>query len=144
MLSDHIAKAVRQFERRYIPEFRRSKLYRLTRWTFLIPLGLLVLVERLVLFAIDRLSGEPQQLKLSNIINGWANLAKTSPKIEALALKRANMCAHCPAAIFSGAIYATVIDHKTVQVRGMSCQDCNCPLSAKVRSVNDSCPRGKW
>ena len=145
MLSETVARLIRQYERRYIPQLRHSSVYRLVaNSVLLIPLGLAVLVERLILCSMEWFSTSQRQPKLSAIISGWVNLAGASPKAEALALKRANICAQCPAAQFSGTVYHIVVDNRTTQVRGMKCKDCSCPLSAKVRSINDSCPRGKW
>ena len=88
--------------------------------------------------------GKTTEIKLRNIMEGWANLAFPNAKVEALARKRAAICAQCPAAMLSTTTYDIVVDNRTKSIRGMSCQDCGCPLSAKVRAVNDSCPRQKW
>jgi len=145
VIAEIAAKKLRQLERRFIPRIRHTDLYSVFRLGLLAPVYLLLLVE----LAISRIkalltSSKSTSLKLLNIVDGWANLAAVDPKVEILAHKRASICAQCPAAVASGALYTVVVDNRTKQIRGMSCQDCGCPLSAKVRSVNDSCPRGKW
>jgi len=81
---------------------------------------------------------------LENIIAGWTNLTLHDSVVEQTAMKRANICAKCPAARFSGGVHTIIVDKKTTQVRGLVCGDCGCPLSAKIRSNNDYCPRGLW
>tara|TARA_S200002703_G_scaffold11561_1_gene10522 strand:- start:4093 stop:4338 length:246 start_codon:yes stop_codon:yes gene_type:complete len=80
---------------------------------------------------------------LANIVAGFGNLAFPDEQVEAMALKRASICADCPAAQETG-VYSIIKDNRTQQIQGMKCADCGCNLSAKVRSVSDSCPRGKW
>jgi transcription elongation factor Elf1 len=81
---------------------------------------------------------------LQNIVDGWTNLIFPDAVSEELALHRANICAKCPFAQMSSGTYTIVVDNKTKNIRGMSCGKCGCPLSAKVRAKNDSCPIGKW
>ena len=81
---------------------------------------------------------------LQNIIAGWTNLMLHNEVAERTAMHRANICAECPAAKFSGGVHTIVVDNRTTQVRGLVCTDCGCPLSAKVRSDGDYCPRGLW
>ena len=142
-----IARSIRRLERQVIPNFRNHAVYKVL-WFVVIGLPLLLLssIEYSIGWVIRLLQpkGEVYLNKLHNILNGWTNLAFSDPKVEALATKRASICAQCPAATFSSTAYAVVVDNKTSIVRGMSCSDCGCPLSAKVRAVDDSCPRQKW
>ena len=40
--------------------------------------------------------------------------------------------------------YCVIVDNKTKNIQGMKCGKCGCNLSAKVRSIQDTCPLGKW
>jgi len=141
-----VARSIRGLERRVIPNFRNHSAYKVL-WFIVIGLPLLLLssIEYSMGWIARMLQPKSEiQTKLHNILNGWTNLAFPDPKVEALATKRASICAQCPAATFSGTAYAVVVDNKTSMIRGMSCSDCGCPLSTKVRAVDDSCPRQKW
>lgn len=64
--------------------------------------------------------------KLNSIIEGWKNLVWLSPEIEKLAKARAEICNRCES-----------------NVLGV-CIKCNCVLSAKVRSIVETCPKSLW
>lgn len=83
-------------------------------------------------------------INYSNIVDGFSNKAFPSPKLEKLAKSRAMICAECPFAKKSKMLETVYADNKTKTIQGMYCDVCGCALSAKVRSQNDSCPRGKW
>lgn len=74
-------------------------------------------------------------MKVENVINGWKNVIFKDPIVEELAKNRMVFCEGC-------------IENKTiVKVAGVKhgrCAKCNCPLVAKVRSINEKCPIGKW
>lgn len=147
-MSSWFIKKVRQYERRFIPKMRHKVWYKVIKAFVLLPVVLLgTLINLLYGATISKIrfkrSGKPD-IVLNNIIAGWGNLMFSSPAVEQLALKRAKICADCPSAQFSGAYYITAPDSKTKQVRGLKCGECGCALSAKVRSVEDSCPLGKW
>lgn len=80
--------------------------------------------------------------KLANIIQGWKNYLFESKDIEDLAIERAHFCAKCPFA--EEGIVPDLIDDRIEDVQGMVCNKCYCPLSAKLRSPEESCPIGKW
>lgn len=82
-------------------------------------------------------------IKLGNIIDGFTNLAFPDAEVEDLAKKRAAICAECPLAVKTG-VYSVIADKRTKHIQGMKCDACGCNLSAKVRSVKDYCPKGKW
>lgn len=64
--------------------------------------------------------------KLQKIIEGWGNLLFPNPEVEAVAKARAERCSHC--------------SWNLLEV----CQKCTCPIPAKVRSMGDACPLGRW
>ena len=83
------------------------------------------------------------KIKLGNIISGFTNLAFPNEEVEKIAIARAEVCARCPFAVKTG-LYSVVKDSRTVTIQGMKCSECGCNLSAKVRSISDTCPVGKW
>lgn len=83
-------------------------------------------------------------INYSHIVDGFSNKAFPSPKLEKIAKGRAAICAECPFAKKSKMLTTVLVDDKTKTIQGMYCDVCGCALSAKVRSQNDSCPRGKW
>lgn len=64
--------------------------------------------------------------KLKEITDGWKNLIFPSPEVEALANKRASICADC--------------DKNVANI----CSSCGCYLPAKLRSKDSTCPLNKW
>lgn len=79
--------------------------------------------------------------KLKNIINGWSNYMVEDPVVEAVALQRAKICSKCP---FAVEMSIKLKEKNLKNIKGMKCNRCGCPLSAKTRSLNDNCPIGKW
>lgn len=141
-------RAIRVFERKYLPNIRNKQWYRFCKIIILVPiLTPIYLLKVLANWALSKVrfrrKGKPD-IVLKNIIDGWTNLVLPNEVTEELALKRANICATCPFAQMSGGVYTIVVDNKTKNIRGMSCGKCGCPLSAKVRSTEDVCPLGKW
>jgi hypothetical protein len=135
-------------ERKYIPYFRKTKVYKYLKFfCIVIPilpfyygyLGIKLLISRV---RIKR--GHKPDIVLQNIIDGWTNLVLHDEASEELAMRRANICAKCPKAEYSTAVHTLVVDNKTKHIRGMKCGACGCPLSAKVRSKRDHCPLAKW
>ncbi len=136
---NRIFSAIRRFEKAYLSKkVRKSKWYFYLKVVLLFPLVAIRIISRL---KINRTDKPP--IVLANIVAGFGNLAFPDEQVEAMALKRASICADCPAAQETG-VYSIIKDNRTQQIQGMKCADCGCNLSAKVRSVSDSCPRGKW
>lgn len=54
---------------------------------------------------------------------------------------RAKICAACPKARHN--TYVAMIKDEMIEVQGMICDECGCPLSAKIRS-EDNCPLNNW
>jgi len=121
---------------------RKSKWYFWLKLVVLWPAVLVSLLERLITKSkIPRKDKPP--IVLANIVSGFKNLAFPSKEVEEMAMKRAAICAQCPSAQKTG-IYSVVVDNRTANIQGMKCTDCGCNLSAKVRSLHDYCPQGKW
>lgn len=76
-----------------------------------------------------------------NIINGWKNLFYGLS--TDLAKARANHCTGCNYAKI-GTWEKLINDDDIIEIQGMKCQKCGCPLSAKLRSINEKCPINKW
>ena len=142
--------AINRWERVHIKrQYRRTGGYFLCKFILLLPLILLHyliggcswIYNAIVRGRIKRTNNT--DIVFSNIVAGFAGLAFPDEKTEALAKRRADICAGCPFAVKSG-IYSAVVDNRTTQIQGMKCDKCGCNLSAKVRSVQDYCPIGKW
>ena len=145
-----VFKYIHRLEKKWLDKrMYKSLWYFWIKFVVLSPLLLISLLERgaQILYKlatqgkIDRPDKPP--VVLANIIQGFANLAFENEQVETMAIKRAGICAECPAAVKTGA-YSVVKDNRTTNIQGMKCNDCGCNLSAKVRSVHDYCPRGKW
>jgi hypothetical protein len=145
-----IFKYIHKLEKKWLDKrVYKSIWYFWIKLVVLSPLLLISLLERgaQILYKlatqgkIDRPDKPP--VVLANIVQGFANLAFENEQVEAMAVKRASICAECPAAVKAG-VYSVVKDNRTTNIQGMKCDDCGCNLSAKVRSVHDYCPRGKW
>lgn len=80
--------------------------------------------------------------KLARITNGWKNYMFTNPLVEELAKVRSEICADCDQAKESEFLKSVL--GKVEKVSGMICDNCKCPISAKVRSVKESCPLDNW
>lgn len=79
---------------------------------------------------------------LRSIIKGWKNYIGSDSVGLATAEKRAKICAACDE-ITSGKILMILPD-EVKEIQGMKCGKCQCPLSAKTRSLNETCPLKKW
>lgn len=137
-----------RLEMKYIPNLRRKKYYKITKFIVLLPFRATIHyttvgIRYLISLIRFKRKNKPD-IVLANIIAGWTNLVLHNAVSERTAMYRANICAECPSAEFSTAVHTIVVDKKTTQVRGMKCGKCGCPLSAKVRADGDYCPLGKW
>ena len=136
---------IKNWEKQYIPNYRKKKHYKLTKFMVLI-------IPFIIIWCLNWLKNTILSVKiktrqsdvvLKNIIDGFAHLIYNDPEVEAVATSRAKICATCPFAEKFG-LYSIVVDNKTKQIQGMKCGKCGCNLSAKVRSMEDRCPLGKW
>lgn len=80
--------------------------------------------------------------KLKNILNGFYNLSKKDEVVEDLAEQRAKHCVSC-VELKEGRLLNLIKDD-LVEIKGHYCGLCFCALSAKIRSINESCPLKKW
>ena len=64
--------------------------------------------------------------KLKRIIKGWSSLIWENPAAEAIAMKRAHICAACK---FN---------------RMGICSKCGCPIKPKIRVLEETCKIGLW
>ena len=55
--------------------------------------------------------------------------------------RRAKVCGECPSKRYSK--FVDFIDDQLKEVKGFVCNECSCPLIAKIRST-DKCPLKKW
>jgi len=81
--------------------------------------------------------------KIFSSLTGWKNYIITNINTEEIAIKRAKECSDCSYAYLNNIIKMMVVD-KIHDIEGYYCSKCSCPLSAKIRSVNEKCPIGKW
>lgn len=80
-------------------------------------------------------------ISVPNILDGWKNFIDKSDVSESLAKKRAEKCGSCNEAKKSILVF---FKDELQEIEGYKCNQCQCPLSAKVRSINEKCPIGKW
>ena len=78
---------------------------------------------------------------ITSILSGWKNFIAKSEVAESKARKRAEICSACPNAK-KGKLLAFIKDNLQ-EIEGYYCDECGCPLSAKLRS-NEICPLNKW
>jgi hypothetical protein len=81
-------------------------------------------------------------IKIKNILNGWGNFIEKSEVTETVAESRAKICATC-FECKEGKLLALIKDDLK-EVEGHYCALCYCPISAKIRSINERCPLSKW
>lgn len=146
----NVFKAINRWERRHIQrKHYKSTWYFFVKLTLLLPLVIIDRIMRISSVLYNALAkgrvkrADKPDVVFSNIVAGFAGLAFPSEKVEALAKRRAEICAVCPSAVESG-LYTAIVDKRTTKIQGMKCDECGCNLSAKVRSTNDYCPLGKW
>ena len=81
-------------------------------------------------------------IKIKNILNGWGNFIEKSEVTETVAESRAKICATC-FECKEGKLLALIKDDLK-EIEGHYCALCYCPISAKIRSINERCPLSKW
>lgn len=80
--------------------------------------------------------------KLNEIYEGWKNYIFPNVETLKLAEARAKVCATCPHAVEG--LISTFLDDDIVDVKGLECGLCSCPLSTKIRSPKSKCEANKW
>ena len=81
-------------------------------------------------------------MNIKNIISGWQNFIVKSEVTEKLAEQRAEHCIKC-SELKHGEVLAMIKDDLK-EIESHYCAKCMCPLSAKIRSKNETCPLSKW
>lgn len=114
-----------------------KKLYKTFVLLLMLPIAPIYYVIRLF-------KRKKTRITYNAIVDGFANYAFPSDRVEFLAKTRARICANCPSAVQSRATGAILNDTKTSEIKGLICDACGCALSAKVRSEQSWCPKGKW
>jgi predicted PP-loop superfamily ATPase len=82
------------------------------------------------------------ELHFSKILNGWKNYIDKSEVVEKVAEQRAEICGRCPFA--EEKLLLIFVKDNFKEVEGMACNRCECPLSMKIRSINEKCPENLW
>ena len=86
-------------------------------------------------------------VKLSNILNGWQNFISKSEVTEELKNERGKHCVSCTDKKYSKTLQAFIKDDLK-EVEGYVCLKCpsviKCPLSAKLLSEKETCPKKLW
>jgi hypothetical protein len=143
MNTESFFKPIRKVEKQYFNKVRKTLTYKLIKFIVLFPFYAIWVGSTKLISKIKIKRKNKPDIVLTNIVEGFKHLIYNDPDVEFLATERAKICAKCPFAEKSG-IYSVVIDNKTKNIQGMKCGKCGCNLSAKVRSVQDACPLGKW
>lgn len=84
-------------------------------------------------------------IQISQILQGWANVAKDKlglldPALKQEAEKKLLICNECPMRTGNSCDPNKQIMHET---KGVLVKGCGCNLTAKILS-NSACPAGKW
>jgi hypothetical protein len=82
--------------------------------------------------------------KLRAIVQGYRNYKFPIPSLEILANERATICSECPHCIENAVLKVVLPDKRIRKIEGAKCDVCKCPLSAKVRSLSEKCPKDNW
>jgi len=81
-------------------------------------------------------------VKLASVLKGWRYAIWRDEKHEQLARNRAEICSGCEHAKHGKILKLVGDDIKEIQ--GHYCGLCDCPLSAKLRSEDETCDDGRW
>lgn len=86
--------------------------------------------------------------KFLEIAHGWQNYISANPAVRELANRRLEECNMCPQRGEMNIVAASVIRSvgpSSQESKPMyQCNNCGCPLAAKVMSPESRCPIGKW
>ncbi len=79
---------------------------------------------------------------IKSVFLGYYYLIFKKDKVEDMAIRRAVFCKNCPHAKMSNT--DIVYDKRITFLSGRHCEECGCPLAAKLRSPMEECPIGLW
>jgi hypothetical protein len=82
--------------------------------------------------------------KLRAIVSAYKNYAFPNEEIEQMAIGRAKICAKCDHANPDHPFKLLLDDNRTKDIKGLGCDICHCPISAKIRQIYTGCPEKKW
>lgn len=87
---------------------------------------------------------KPAQMfkKMQKIVDGFKNTIFETPEVEKLASERAVHCSECKHAIEGR--FEVIEEKRIKELKGMICDLCLCPLTTKLRSTEEECPKKKW
>ena len=80
---------------------------------------------------------------LQRIVEGWGNWIFPDPEIESKAKLRALKCAKCD---FNKDMLDSALP-EILKPKGVvisACTKCYCPIAQKTRSMDETCPIGRW
>ena len=77
--------------------------------------------------------------KIGIIVKAWLNVWNGLTTLEHK--RKAVICEGCPSRKYKK--YLDFVDDELTNVKGFICNECGCPLIAKIRSTDD-CPKNKW
>lgn len=81
-------------------------------------------------------------LNIKNILNGWQNFIFKNEVTEKLAEIRAEHCAKCPHLKYGSML--SMVKDELKEIESHYCGKCTCPISAKIRTQNETCPISLW
>lgn len=80
-------------------------------------------------------------VQIFNFIEGWAKyLVGFTSELSRERLKKCVDCEHAIEATYED----WLPDSGLKEVKGLVCNKCHCPLSAKLRANDEKCPLNKW
>jgi len=80
--------------------------------------------------------------KIKDILQGWENFIDKKETTETIAKERAKHCSKCINA--KKGMLTVFIKDELKDIQGHYCDLCYCPLSAKLRSINEKCDLNLW
>jgi hypothetical protein len=69
-------------------------------------------------------------LSIKNIVEGYKNVLIKDKTVEQLYTERVSVCRGCSSSVMKLGV--------------ATCGECGCPLLAKLRVINETCPKELW
>ena len=83
-------------------------------------------------------------ISLVEVATGWFNMVNSTPDIKELAKRRLAICDICPSKIQLSTAGQLLITTLNSEASTYLCEECGCPLAAKVCNKHSKCPLNKW